>query len=202
MIIRCWRSKCYGYVLDLHKKKIRPHFKMVNSCWWKAYTRENKMYNCWVLREGNRITPITGTGWSSNNVVTAYGHMPLTVQSHLWTSAGLSVASCTQQSYVQHSFSLPAVSAHSISRTFPETNYRTSTNSGISPFSVSVCVEQLVSWLGFWLNFIEISELQQPIKYVCWIKQKKEKEFEYSRRYLEPRRENWNTNGNTMIGNR
>ena len=125
---------------------------MVTSCRWKAYTGENKMYKCWVLRDRNRITPITGTGWSFNNVVTAYGHIPLTVQSHLWTSAGRSVTSCTHQSHVQHAFSLPPVSAHSISRTFPETNNRTPTNSGISPISVSVCVEQLASWLGFWLN--------------------------------------------------
>ena len=132
-------------MLDLHTKKIRPGFKIVTPCRWKAYMRVNKMYNCWVLREGNRITPITDTGWSSNNVVTAYGHIPLTVQSHLWTSAGRSVASCAQQSYVQHAFSLPPVSAHSISRTFPETNNRTPTNSRITPVSVSVCVEQLVS---------------------------------------------------------
>jgi hypothetical protein len=145
------------------QKKISSRFKMVTSCRWKAYTRENKIYNCWVLREGNRIIPITGTGWSSNSVVTAYGHIPLTAQSHLWTSAGRSFASCTQQSYVQHAFSLPPVYAHSISRTFPETNNRTPTNSGISPVSVSVCVEQLVSWLPFWLNFIKISELQQLI---------------------------------------
>jgi len=129
----------------LHAKKIRPRFKMVTSCRWKAYTRENKMYKCWVLREGNRITPIRGTGWSSNNVVTAYGHIPLTVQSHLWTSPWRSVASCTQQSYVQLAFSLPPVSVHNISRKFPETNNRTPTNSEISPVSVSVCVEQLVS---------------------------------------------------------
>jgi len=88
-------------------------FAVFTSCRLKAYTRQNKMYKCWILREGNRITPITGTGWSSNNVATAYGHIPLTVQSHLWISAGRSVASCTQKSYVQHAFSLPTVSVHS-----------------------------------------------------------------------------------------
>ena len=116
MTISCCRSNCYGYVVDLYAKKSTPRCKMVISCKWKAYKRENKMYKCWVLREGNRITPITGTGWSSNNVVTAYGHIPLTIESHLWISARRSVASCTQQSYVQHAFSLPPVSARSIPR--------------------------------------------------------------------------------------